>query len=69
MRRDLLVNAVDVLFFVGFLAGSGGGARASGGILRLFCRHGREVEREGRKRDDAFTFSKWSCDVVNPGRE
>lgn len=35
MRRDLLVDAVDVLFFVGFLAGSGGG----GGILRLFRSH------------------------------
>ena len=34
MRRDLLVDAVDVLFFVGFLAGSGGGA--GGGILSLF---------------------------------
>jgi hypothetical protein len=38
MRRDLLVDAVDVLFFVGFLAGSGGGggASASGGVLSLF---------------------------------
>jgi hypothetical protein len=36
MRRNLLVDAVDMLFFVGFLARSGGGARASGGILSLF---------------------------------
>jgi hypothetical protein len=35
MRRDLLVDAVDMLFFVSFLAGSGGGG-ASGGILSLF---------------------------------
>jgi hypothetical protein len=42
MRRDLLVDAVDVLFLVGFLAGSGG----RGGILCLFGRHDRrEVVR------------------------
>ena len=43
MRRDLLVDAVDMLFFVGFLAGVGGGR---GGILCLFGRHDRrEVVR------------------------
>ena len=35
MRRNLLVDAVDVFFLVGFFAGSAGG----GGILGRFCRH------------------------------
>ena len=57
MGRDLLVDAVDVLFLVGFLAGSGGGGGgASGGILCRFCRHGREVVEYGRMRN-AFKHS------------
>jgi hypothetical protein len=51
MRGDLLVDAVDVLFLVGFLAGSGGG-----GILCRFRRHGREVVEYGRMRN-AFKHS------------
>lgn len=49
MRRDLLVDAVDVLFLVGFLAGSGGG----GGIRGLFCRHRR---RRAVVRVDSTSF-------------
>lgn len=49
MRRDLLVDAVDVLFLVGFLAGSGGG----GGIRGLFCRHRR---RHAVVRVDSTSF-------------
>ena len=41
MRRNLLVDAVDVFFLVRFFAGvkSGGGGGRGGRILGRFCRH------------------------------
>jgi len=71
MRRDLLVDAVDVLFLVGFLAGGRGSG--GGGILVRFRRHGRrrrrEVVRVAVSETLVINFSgKRSCDCRRVAR-
>lgn len=61
MLGDLLVDAVDVFFLVGFLAGSSSrcGSGRGGILLRFFCRHGRrECRRTGGEIYTFFALSK-----------